>query len=133
MRFLNEVLGVGQGEILTCFRAGARRTNADPNKPRPLVCSLNLRLLTMLSTGSTDGGKGWRVENPEDKTKPYWINRDLCAADADAGFRARKAVARFHQRFFLCIWVMRARTTRKAAELKRDQRREAEGQQQKLC
>ena len=58
----------------------------------------------------TDGGKGWRVENPEDKTKPYWINRDLCAADADAGFRARKA-----------------------AELKRDQRREAEGQQQKLC
>ena len=107
MRFLNEVLGVGQGEILTCFRAGARRTNADPNKPRPLVCSLKTADDVEYWT---DGGKGWRVENPEDRNKPYWINRDLCAADADAGFRARKA-----------------------AELKRDQRREAEGQQQKLC
>ena len=104
MRFLNEVLGVGQGEILTCFRAGARRTNADPNKPRPLVCSLKTADDVEYWT---DGGKGWRVENPEDRNKPYWINRDLCAADADAGFRARKA-----------------------AELKRDQRREAE---QKLC
>ena len=104
MRFLNEVLGVGQGEILTYFRAGARRTNADPNKPRPLVCSLKTADDVEYWT---DGGKGWRVENPEDRNKPYWINRDLCAADADAGFRARKA-----------------------AELKRDQRREAE---QKLC
>ena len=104
MRFLNEVLGVGQGEILTCFRAGARRTNADPNKPRPLVCSLKTADDVEYWT---DGGKGWRVENPEDRNKPYWINRDLCAADADAGFRARKT-----------------------AELKRDQRREAE---QKLC
>ena len=104
MRFLNEVLGVGQGEILTCFRAGARRTNADPNKPRPLVCSLKTADDVEYWT---DGGKGWRVENPEDRNKPYWINRDLCAADADVGFRARKA-----------------------AELKRDQRREAE---QKLC
>ena len=104
MRFLNEVLGVGQGEILTCFRAGAMRTNADPNKPRPLVCSLKTADDVEYWT---DGGKGWRVENPEDRNKPYWINRDLCAADADAGFRARKA-----------------------AELKRDQRREAE---QKLC
>ena len=103
-RFLNEVLGVGQGEILTCFRAGARRTNADPNKPRPLVCSLKTADDVEYWT---DGGKGWRVENPEDRNKPYWINRDLCAADADAGFRARKA-----------------------AELKRDQRREAV---QKLC
>ena len=107
MRFLNEVLGVGQGDILTCFRAGARRTNADSNKPRPLVCTLKTADDVEYWT---DGGNGWRVTNPKDKATPYWINRDLCAADADAGFRARKA-----------------------AELKRDQRREAEGHQQKLC
>ena len=80
---------------------------ADSNKPRPLVCTL--RTADDVEYW-TDGGNGWRVTSPKDKATPYWINRDLCAADADAGFRARKA-----------------------AELKRDQRREAEGYQQKLC
>ena len=35
----------------------------------------------------------YRVENPHDGTEPYWVNRDLCKADADAAFRARKAAA----------------------------------------
>jgi len=102
MKFITEVLGMGD-EILTCFRAGAKREVPDPDKPRPLIVSF--KTVDDAEYWSYNG-EGLRVENPKDKKEPHWINRDLCAADAEAGFRARKA-----------------------AQLKRKERREAEKQQ----
>ena len=81
-------MGIGKEEIVACFRAGRKTENADPAEPRPLVCTLTSEKLVVYHTHN---GEGYRVENPHDGTEPYWINRDLCKADADAAFRARKA------------------------------------------
>ena len=90
MKILTDVMGIGKEEIVTCFRAGRKTENADPAKPRPLVCTLTSEKLVAYHTHN---GEGYRVENPHDGTEPYWVNRDLCKADADAAFRARKAAA----------------------------------------
>jgi len=90
MGILTGVLGIDEDEIVTCFRAGKKDPNADPGKPRPLICTLVSETRAIYHS---DNGSGYRVENPHDKTEPFWINRDLCKADADAAFRARKAAA----------------------------------------
>ena len=90
MKILTDVIGIGKDEIVTCFRAGRKTENADPATPRPLVCTLTSEKLVAYHTHN---GEGFRVENPHNGAEPYWINRDLCKADADAAFRARKAAA----------------------------------------
>ena len=71
MKILTDVIGIGKDEIVTCFRAGRKTENADPAKPRPLVCTLTSEKLVAYHTHN---GEGFKVENPHNGAEPYWIN-----------------------------------------------------------
>jgi len=86
MKFVTQTLGIDKNDVVSCFRAG--KHSRDAVKPRPLIVTLKTDELV---EWHSDQGNGYRVENLNNPKEPFWINKDLCAADAEAGFRARKA------------------------------------------
>ena len=78
---------IERDDILTCYRAGKRQTD----KIRPLICVLKSESLVQEYTRNGRGANVGEKKNPEDQLRPYWINLDLCSADAAAAFRARQA------------------------------------------
>ena len=78
--FCRNVLGMGNSDFESCWRAG----KIDENKPgycRPLV-------IQMIDDGAveewTRDGKGLKTDSG------HWINKDLCAADRRANFLSRQ-------------------------------------------
>ena len=100
MQFLTEVCNISGDDIDHAFRAGRLikegdpaplRRNGKPRGPRPLICVLKSEEYVATYTNN---GRGERVEvrslDSEDEKKYYFINRDLCEADALADFRLRQ-------------------------------------------
>ena len=77
------------------FRGGGERVRRArvvcSRGPRPLICVLKSEEYVATYTNK---GRGERVEvrslDSEDEKKYYFINRDLCEADALADFRLRQ-------------------------------------------
>ena len=78
-KFCRETLKIKKDDMISCHQSG----KLDPDKPdhrRPLI--IQTRDEESVNYYS-DYGKGW-------KESTYWINMDLCKADRDIRFLARK-------------------------------------------
>ena len=78
-----QLIEVEKEDIITCYRAGAKRTNGDP---RLLIVTL---ATPYLAQHCHNYGSGRKMETNGDK-KDIWINEDRTKADRDADYRARK-------------------------------------------
>ena len=83
---LEEVLDVNKADIVTCYRAGAKRENG---VPRLLIVTLST---PSLAEELHNYGSGHRVETSGGNggNKDIWINQDLTKSDRDANYMARK-------------------------------------------
>ena len=78
-----DILEIEERQVVTCYRAGAKRENGDP---RLLIVTLET---PSLAEHFHNYGGGHKIERPEGK-KDFWINQDLIKADRDANYHARK-------------------------------------------
>ena len=85
--FLTGECLIDRDDIVTCYRAGKKL----PGRIRPLICVLKNEEMVNEYTRNGSGSNVGEKKKPEDRLRPYWINRDLCSADAAAAFRARQA------------------------------------------
>ena len=90
LKFLHEICGMEEEEIVSCFRAGKLTESGESREqPRPLIVKLKSKEAALYWSNY---GKGWKVEVDSDKAKKevYWINQDLNRADRDVQFFVRQ-------------------------------------------